>query len=65
MTWALTVHFIQLIANERSPHGLAGIMPEPPWPSLVVSLVLLSLSVLVGHRFMPSLLFRLQRHAVQ
>jgi membrane protein implicated in regulation of membrane protease activity len=65
MTWALTVLFMQLIANLRSPHGLAGIMPASPWLRLVVSLVLLSMSVLVGRRFMPSRLFRLQRHAVQ
>jgi hypothetical protein len=65
MTRALTVLFIQLIANVRSPHELAGIMPEPPWPWLIVSLVLLSMSVLAGRRFMPSLLFRLQRRAVR
>lgn len=65
MTWALTVFFIQRIANERDSQGLAGIMLEPPWPWLVVSLVLLSASVLVGHRFRPSLWFRVQRRAVQ
>ena len=65
MTRAFSVLFIQLIANVRGSHGLAGIMPEPPWSWLVVSLVLLSTSVLVGRRFRPSLLFRLQRRAVQ
>lgn len=65
MTRALTVLFIQLIANVRGSYGLAGIMPVPPWPWLVVSLVLLLMSVLVGRRFRPSLLFRLQRRAVQ
>ena len=65
MTLTLTVLFIQLIVNLRGSYGLAGIMPEPPWPWLVMSLVLLSASVLVGHRFRPSLLFRLQRRPVQ
>jgi len=63
MTWALTVLFIQLIANARNSQGLAGIMLEPPWPWLVVSLVLLSASVLAGRRFIPSFWFRFQRHA--
>ena len=63
MTWALTVLFIQSIANVRGARGLAGIIPEPSWPWLVVSLVLLSASVLAGRRFIPSLWFRFQRHA--
>jgi len=65
MTRALTVFFIQLIANVRGPHGLAGIMPEPLWPWLIVSLVLLFLSALAGLRLIPSLSPRFQRHAVQ
>jgi hypothetical protein len=65
MTRALTVLFIQLIANVRDSHGLAGIMPEPPWPWLVVSLVLLLMSVLASHRFIPSLWLRFHRHAIQ
>jgi hypothetical protein len=65
MTLSLTILFIHLIAPVRSPQDLAAIMPEPPWPWLVVSLVLLSASVLVGRRFRPPLPFRLQRRAVR
>ena len=65
MTLSLTILFIHLIANVRDPYRLAGIMPESPWPWFVVSLVMLSATVLVGRRFRPLLLFRLQRRAVR
>ena len=45
MTLSLTILFIHLIANVRGPYRLAGIMPESPWPWLVVSLVMLSATV--------------------
>lgn len=55
MTLTLTVLFIQLVTNLRGSHGLAGIMPEPLWPWLAVSLVLLLMSVLASRRVIPSL----------
>ena len=65
MTWALTVLFIQLIANARGPHRLAGIMPEPLWLWLVMSLVLLFVSVMASRRSMLFLWSRVQRHVVR
>lgn len=65
MTWALTVLFIQLIANARGPHRFTGIMADPPWPWLVVSLVLLFVSVMASRRSMLFLWSRFQRHGVR
>ena len=50
MSLTLSFLFIRLIANVRGPHGLAGIMPEPLWLWLVVSLVLLFIGVLASRR---------------
>lgn len=65
MTWALTVLFIQLIANARDPHRFVSIMPEPPGPWLAVSLVVFFVSVLASRRSMLFLWSRLQRHTVR
>lgn len=65
MSWALPFLFMRLIANVRGPHGLAGIIPEPTWLLLVVSLVLLLISVGASRRSLLSLWPRFQRRAVQ
>ena len=65
MSLTLSFLFIRLIANVRGPHGLAGIMPEPLWLWLIVSLALLFMVVLASRRVMPSLWPRFQRHTVQ
>ena len=65
MSLTLSFLFIRFIANVRGPHRLAGIMPEPLWLWLVVSLSLLFIGVLASRRALPSLWPRFQRRAVQ
>ena len=48
MNLTLSFLFIRFIANVRGPHGLAGIMPEPQWLWLIVSLALLFMIVLAS-----------------
>jgi hypothetical protein len=65
MSLTLSFLFIRFLAHVRGPHRLAGIMPEPLWLWLVVSLALLFIGELISRRLMPSLWPRFQRHAVQ
>jgi uncharacterized membrane protein YtjA (UPF0391 family) len=65
MTRALSVLFIQLIAHVRGAKELAGLMAEPMWLWLVVSLVLFFISVVAGRRSMLLLWSHFQRRAVQ
>ena len=55
MSLTLSFLFIRLITSVRGPHGLAGIMPEPLWLWLIVSLALLFIGGLASRRVMPSL----------
>lgn len=65
MSWALPFLFIRLIAHIRGANGLAGLMPEPTWTLLVVSLILLLVSVMAGRHSMLLLWLRFQRRTVQ
>ena len=56
MSWVLPFLFVQLIATVRDAKGLAGIIPEPTWTLLVVSLALLLMSVMASRRLLLSLL---------
>lgn len=65
MSWAFPFLFIQLIVHVRGANGLAGIIPEPTWLWLIVSLVLLLMGVVASRRSLLALWPCFQRRAVQ